>query len=49
MVTGRTVYDCLFLALAVRDGCQMVTADRRLAHALAGTAFGGNVVMLGAK
>jgi predicted nucleic acid-binding protein len=36
LATGRTVYDCLYLALAVQQGCQMVTADQRLANALAG-------------
>jgi predicted nucleic acid-binding protein len=25
------VYDCLYLALAEREGCRLVTADRRLA------------------
>ncbi len=34
--TKRTVYDCLYLALAVREGGQVVTGDRRLANALAG-------------
>ena len=34
--TRRTVYDCLYVALAIREGCQMVTADRRLVNALAG-------------
>jgi predicted nucleic acid-binding protein len=32
--TGRTVYDCLYLALAVRCGCAMVNADRKLYNAL---------------
>ncbi len=34
--TGWTVYDCLYLALAIREGCQMVTADQRLVNSLAG-------------
>lgn len=34
--TQRTVYDCLYLALAHREGCKMVTADERLVNALAG-------------
>jgi predicted nucleic acid-binding protein len=31
---GRTVYDCLYVALALREGCQFVTADERLYDAL---------------
>lgn len=30
----RPVYDCLYAALAVREGCTLVTADRRLAGVL---------------
>lgn len=32
----RTVYDALYVALALREQCQLVTADRRLYNALAG-------------
>jgi predicted nucleic acid-binding protein len=32
----RSFYDSLYLALAVRKGCPMVTADRRLYNALQG-------------
>jgi predicted nucleic acid-binding protein len=32
--TGRTAYDCLYLALAYAEGCQLVTADERLYNAL---------------
>lgn len=32
--TGRTVYDCMYLAAAIRQGCQLVTADRRFYDAL---------------
>jgi predicted nucleic acid-binding protein len=35
--TQRTVYDCLYLALAVQLGGRMATADLRLCNALAGT------------
>jgi predicted nucleic acid-binding protein len=31
---GRSVYDCLYLALAIREGCQLVTADERFYNAL---------------
>jgi predicted nucleic acid-binding protein len=32
---GRPVYDCLYVALAVRSRIQLITADERLANALA--------------
>ena len=35
--TQRTVYDCIYLALAVQLGARMVTADKRLCNGLAGT------------
>lgn len=44
--TGRTVYDCLDLALAVRLNGRMVTADDRLVNGLAGTPFAGHVLRL---
>ena len=34
--TSRTVYDCLYVALAIREACEMITADQRLVNALAG-------------
>jgi predicted nucleic acid-binding protein len=30
----QTVYDCLYVALAEREGCELVTADEKLANAL---------------
>lgn len=39
--TGRTVYDSVYLALAVALGCRLVTADRRLYNALRGGPFAG--------
>ena len=44
--TGRTVYDCLYLALAVRLNGKMVTADARLVNALANTPWAGHVLRL---
>ena len=41
--TQRTVYDCLYLALAVQLGGQMATADQRLSNALSATAWSGYV------
>ncbi|MEA2694640.1 MAG: hypothetical protein QOJ16_4027 [Acidobacteriota bacterium] len=40
----RTVYDSLYLALAILEECPMVTADLRLVHALAGTSLAGRTV-----
>ena len=31
----RSVYDCLYLALAVQSRCSMITADEKLANAVA--------------
>lgn len=42
---GRTVYDSLYVALAVREECQFVTADERLYNALRGS-FPRSVVLL---
>lgn len=41
--TGRTVYDSLYVALAVNLGGRMVTADRRLVNALANTPYATHV------
>jgi predicted nucleic acid-binding protein len=35
LATGRTVYDCLYVALAIERDGMLVTADRRLVNALA--------------
>ncbi len=43
----RPVYDCFHLALAHRIGGTMVTADARLVHALAPTAHGDAMMLLG--
>lgn len=39
--TRRSLYDCLYVALAVALNRQMVTADRKLHDALAGGPFSG--------
>lgn len=31
---GRSVYDSLYLALSIREGCQFVTADEKLVNAV---------------
>ena len=36
VIHRRTVYDMLYVALSIREGCQFVTADERLVNALGG-------------
>ena len=43
----RSVYDCVYLALAHRLGATLVTADERFANALAETEHGGSILTLG--
>lgn len=45
--TDRTVYDCLYLALAIREGAILLTADERFVNALESTAAKGHVRLLG--
>lgn len=47
MLTGRTVYDCLYLALAVKADTVMVTTDRRLVNALGGGPLEEHVAWIG--
>ena len=42
----RTVYDSLYLALAVREGCAMVTADEKLFNALRGTPLAASLLLV---
>lgn len=40
----RTVYDCFYLALAVQQKCQMVTADEKFYNALRNTTYINNLL-----
>jgi predicted nucleic acid-binding protein len=44
---GRSVYDCLYLALAVKNRSVMVSADKRLVNALAGTPLAKHIAWIG--
>ena len=46
--TGRTVYDCMYLALAVTTRTVLFTADKRLVNALADTPLAKHVAWIGA-
>ncbi|WP_235018505.1 type II toxin-antitoxin system VapC family toxin [Tolypothrix sp. NIES-4075] len=41
---GRTVYDCFYLALAVKQRCQMVTADEKFYNALLSSTYVSNLL-----
>lgn len=43
----RTVYDSIYLALAVQLGGRMLTADQRLVNSMAGTPLAGSVCWVG--
>lgn len=45
--TGRSVYDSVYLALAVALDCRLVTADERLANGLAGGPLATHVLWVG--
>jgi predicted nucleic acid-binding protein len=44
--TGRTVYDSLYVALAVQLGTRLVTADERLFNALKGGPLGSSIAWI---
>jgi predicted nucleic acid-binding protein len=43
---GHSVYDCLYLALAEREDCPLVTADRRFYRAFAGGHLGHRMLWI---
>ncbi len=45
--TNRSVYDCLYLALAMRDKTVMISGDRRLVNALAGSPLAKHIAWIG--
>ena len=45
--TERTVYDCLYLALAVQEKAVMVTGDQRLANAMASSPLRKHISWIG--
>jgi predicted nucleic acid-binding protein len=47
METQRTVYDCTYVALAIRQKSRMVTADKKLVDGLAGGAMERYLVWIG--
>lgn len=42
----RSIYDAIYVALALRENCEMVTADERLYNALQGTQIAGTVLTI---
>jgi len=49
MQLDRTVYDCLYLALAVKTKSVMITGDKRLVSALAGGPLAKHIVWIGER
>ena len=45
--TGRTVYDCLYLALAIQEKSVMVTADEKFFNALQETPYAMFLIWIG--
>ncbi len=45
--TSRSVYDCLYLALAIRSKCPLVTADRKFFATLRSGALAEHVIWVG--
>ena len=45
--TGRSIYDCMYLALALRDGLVFLTADERFYNALKNGPYAAHIRWLG--
>ncbi len=45
--TGRSAYDCLYLALAVKTRSAMISADKRMVNALSGTPLAKHIAWIG--
>ena len=45
--TKRSVYDCLYLSLAQRERCQLMTDDRGLYDSLQSTSLSASVALIG--
>jgi len=43
IATDRTVYDCMYLAIAMDRACRLITADVRFVNALAWTPFAKHI------
>lgn len=46
LTSGRTVYDSLYVALAVQLGCRVVTADERLSNSLKAGPLGTHILWI---
>jgi predicted nucleic acid-binding protein len=44
--TGRTVYDCLYLALAIEMECPLITGDKRFFNSLKNRPLGDSVTWI---
>ena len=44
---GHPLYDCIYLALAMERGCQLVTADAKFMSRISGTVHAHRIMLLG--
>jgi predicted nucleic acid-binding protein len=47
LLSGRSVYDCLYLALSVKTRSVLVSADKRLVNSLTGTPLAKHIAWIG--